>query len=118
MCIRDRSYFTQSARVLPVPELYHGSADTILNVVKRQTSETVALIAHNPGIAQFATRIVAAPARHPRFQDYPTAATAIIEFQTAWSSVESSGGRLAGFTVPRDLMAGEAESTLRPKARR
>ena len=67
-------------------------------------AETVLMIGHNPGIAEFAALMAAAPPAHPRFADYPTAATAVIEFPAdGWAGVAPGTGRVAAFTVPRDL---------------
>jgi phosphohistidine phosphatase len=85
--------------------LYHAGPDMILKVLRTATAPVVILIGHNPGLAEFAGRIVAAPPKHARFADYPTAATTVIDFDTArWADVGWHGGRVADFVVPRDLI--------------
>lgn len=87
------------------PALYHGSADTILNVIRTQAAPTLMVICHNPGIAEFAERIVSAPPEHSRFFDYPTAATTIISFDAkSWKEVDWSSGSVLDFVVPRELL--------------
>ena len=87
-----------------VPALYHAEANTILQQLKGAKARTVMVIGHNPGIGEFADRILAEPARHPRFIDYPTCATLIAEFPSdEWSSVGWGSGRVLDFVVPRDL---------------
>lgn len=88
-----------------VPALYHASADTILAVLRKSQEPVTMLIGHNPGLADFASRIVATPPAHPRFADYPTCATTVIGFDTArWADVGWGGGEVLDFTVPRDLL--------------
>ena len=93
-----------------LPQLYHGSAGTLLAVVNRAQAPTIAVIAHNPGIGDFASEIVRAAPAHPRFADYPTGATTVMDFdETSWSSVRPHSGTVVDFVVPRDLLdkAGE-----------
>ena len=76
----------------------------MLTVLQGATAETVMLIGHNPGIADFARRIVAAPVDHPRAEDYPTAATLIVEVDAPnWRDLRFAMGRARAFVVPRDL---------------
>ena len=97
--------FPPTATMQSVPALYHGSADTILNVLKTQSSATVMLIAHNPGIAEFAERALSTPVAHPKFHQYPTGATTLMSFDTdVWSAVSWGSGIAQDFTVPRDLL--------------
>ena len=95
----------ETATMESMPALYHAGSDIILGVLKAQTPPTVALIAHNPGIAEFAERIVKSPPKHPSFQRYPTAATMVIKFDEAsWSQIGWGQGKVLDFTVPRDLI--------------
>ncbi len=87
-----------------VPELYHASCDTILAVLRRASAGHVGLVAHNPGIALFATRIVRRRPDHPLFASYPTGATTVMTFDTAsWTDVSWHSGKVEDFIVPRDL---------------
>ncbi len=87
------------------PALYHASAASMLAVVHGAQSATLMLIGHNPGIADFAERIVSDAAEHPRFGDYPTCATAIIRFDAReWRDIDWETGEIADFVVPRDLL--------------
>ena len=100
------------AKILPdtttmksAPALYHGSSDMILNVIRTQSAPTLMVICHNPGIADFAERIVSRAPDHPRFFDYPTAATAVISFEVSnWRDVRWSSGTVLDFVVPRELL--------------
>ncbi|NKX45376.1 SixA phosphatase family protein [Roseicyclus persicicus] len=87
-----------------VPALYHAEAGEILGQLRRAEGRTVMVIGHNPGIGEFAHRIVEDPAEHPRFLDYPTCATLVAEFPgETWGDVDWWSGRVVDFVVPRDL---------------
>ncbi|SEW47376.1 phosphohistidine phosphatase [Cognatiyoonia koreensis] len=82
------------------PTLYHAAPDTILDLAMRQPDETIAVIAHNPGIAMAAHGLVRTRPRHSRFSDYPTCATTVIDFE---GDIRVNQGTCIDFTVPRDL---------------
>lgn len=86
------------------PTLYHASADTMLETLRSCAASPAMLIGHNPGIGEFAARILMQPPRHPRFRDYPTCATLVAEFDTDdWARVEFGTGRAVDFAIPADL---------------
>ena len=84
-----------------MPQLYHAAPDTMLEAVQRQTAKTIAVIGHNPGIGMLANALVAIAPKHPRFSDYPTCATTVIDFDGA---IGPGLGRCVDFVVPRDLI--------------
>ena len=87
------------------PALYHASAGSILAVLRGLSAPSAMIIGHNPGIAEFAERIVSAPVDHPRFSDFPTCATAVIAFErSAWRDVDWGEGTLLDFVLPRELL--------------
>ncbi|MDJ0638920.1 MAG: histidine phosphatase family protein [Paracoccaceae bacterium] len=95
----------ETATMESAPALYLASPDTILNVLKSQAAQSIMMIGHNPGIAEFAARIVSKPPDHPKFESYPTAAATIINFDiAAWSDVTWASGTVQGFVVPRELI--------------
>lgn len=60
---------------------------------------------HNPGLAAFAHSIVRHPPDHSRFDDFPTGATLIARFDIdRWADLTWSSGKVAEFTVPRELL--------------
>lgn len=86
-------------------ELYHASAGMMLEVLRGASGECVLMIGHNPGIADFAERIVSVPPGHPRFFDYPTCATLVADIpQAAWDAVEFGSARAVDFVIPRQLL--------------
>lgn len=87
------------------PALYHAGPDVMLAVLRHATGNTVMMIGHNPGIAEFAQRLVARAPLNPEFQRYPTGATLVTEFETDnWSDVAYGEGMTLDFIVPRELV--------------
>lgn len=88
----------------PLRKLYHASSTTLMKTVQAAKGNTIALVAHNPGIADFADKIVANAPNHDRFWDYPTGATLVCDMpENDWAEVVSHSGRVVDFIVPKDL---------------
>lgn len=86
------------------PRLYHAGPDQILSVIKKAQGQMLLLIAHNPGIAEFAQSMVEVAPKHTRFVDYPTGATLVVKLDiSAWSEASFGRGRVVDFLIPRDL---------------
>lgn len=94
-----------SAATTYLPEIYHASPDTLLELLQRAPeADCVLIVGHQPGIGGFAARLLATAPADPDFEDFPTAATAVIEFdQPTWTEVGWGSGRLVDFVVPRTL---------------
>ncbi|RYG92596.1 histidine phosphatase family protein [Loktanella sp. IMCC34160] len=85
--------------------LYHAPATRMLATLAMAGADTVLMVGHNPGIGDFASGLAATPPAHPRFHDYPTAATTIFDFDAdSWADVRPGTGRVVDFTTPRDLI--------------
>ncbi len=85
-------------------ELYLADAASLLAVLKKATGDCVLMVAHNPGIAWFASQAVSTPPEHSRFDDYPTGATLIVNFDVDdWEDVRLGSGTVSDFVIPRDL---------------
>ena len=85
--------------------LYHAAPDTILDLLQKETADTVAIIAHNPSIGMLANALVRIAPEHHRFSNYPTCATTIIDFDiNTWMMMERGSGTCVDFAVPRDLI--------------
>lgn len=93
-------------------DLYHASTDAMLRVLRGAgTAGCVLMVGHNPGIADFAERLLQVPADHPRFSDYPTCATLIADFDVdAWRDVRLGTGLAVAFAIPREILAAGAEN--------
>ncbi|WP_287865527.1 histidine phosphatase family protein [Tabrizicola sp.] len=111
--LRTRKTFSGIAPALPgtpvlelKPALYHAGPDVMMAVLRHATADVVMMIGHNPGIAEFAQRLVAHPPATPDFQRYPTGATLVVDFDAPdWASVGFGSGVAADFVVPREIVA-------------
>ncbi len=109
--LRTRKTWSGLAPALPgtpiltlKPALYHAGPDVMLAVLRHAQADTVMIIGHNPGIAEFAGRLVARPLVNPDFSRYPTGATLVADFDVAsWDKVEWGTGAAVDFVVPREL---------------
>ncbi|MEM7718439.1 MAG: histidine phosphatase family protein [Pseudomonadota bacterium] len=94
----------ETAEMKSAPAMYLADPSLVLNVLKSQTAPTIMMIGHNPGFALLSGQLVEAAPDHPKFKDYPTAATTVMEFTAmSWNEIELGTGRIVGFTVPKDL---------------
>ena len=81
--------------------LYHAGPDVMLAVLRHATGDCVMIIGHNPGIGEFAQRIVSRAPSTADFQKYPTAATLVVDFEIAdWSEASPGRGSVLDFFVP------------------
>ena len=88
------------------PALYNAASDTLLAVLRHAAAPTVMMIAHNPGIGEFARRILARAPSGPEFDHFPTGATLVAEFAAdGWSGVGYGSGACLDFIVPREVDA-------------
>lgn len=84
--------------------LYHAAPDTLLAYTRGSYAATHMIIGHNPGIAEFADRLVSNSPQHPRFADFPTCATLVVDCGSAdWRDVHWGMGRVLDFVTPHDL---------------
>jgi phosphohistidine phosphatase len=111
--LRTRKTFSGIAPALPgapvlelKPSLYHAGPDVMMAVLKHASADTVMMIGHNPGIAEFAGRLVAHPPVNPEFSRYPTGATMVVDFDVSdWGAVAFGSGVVVDFIVPREIVA-------------
>lgn len=88
------------------PALYHAAADVMLAVLKHAKADTVMMIGHNPGIAEFAARLVNVPPINPDFSRYPTGATLVVDFiADTWAEIAYGAGATVDFVIPREIDA-------------
>ena len=88
-----------------LPEIYHAPPDLLFAALRRAPDvATVLMLGHQPGIGGFARQLLAAVPGDADFAKYPTAATAVIEFDIQdWRHVDWESGKLRDFVVPRRL---------------
>lgn len=91
-----------------IDRLYLAEPAAMLDTLRAARADTVLMIGHNPGIADFAADLVAAPPAHPRFDDYPTGATLVADFAIEdWAALQVQSGDVMHFVIPRDLPGAE-----------
>lgn len=107
---RTQETWTRVAGLLaPVParseiRLYHADPAIMLKVLQGATGPTVAMVGHNPGIAEFAARMLRLAPDHAEFRRYPTAATLVADFPVDdWAELRPASGQMVDFIIPRDL---------------
>lgn len=111
--LRTRKTWSGIAPALPgtpvltlKPALYHAGPDVMLAVLKHAQADTIMMIGHNPGIAEFAQRLVARAPANPEFQRYPTGATLVASFEIDnWTDLQFGMGALRDFIVPKEIAA-------------
>ena len=86
--------------------LYHANPDVMLAHLRQSQGDTVLMLGHNPGIAEFAARLVRNAPDHPRFSDYPTCATLVADFSDDWKNVGWQSADVVDFAIPRELPDG------------
>ncbi len=111
--VRTRATFSGIAPALPgtpvlelKPALYHAGPDVMLAVLQNAKTDCVMIIGHNPGIAEFAERLVAHAPASPDFARYPTGATLVADFLIdSWADLAWGTGVVDDFIVPREMVA-------------
>ncbi len=109
--LRTRKTWSGIAPALPgtpildlKPALYHAGPDVMLAVLRHAAGDTVMMIGHNPGIAEFAHRLVTRAPLNGDFQKYPTGATLVADFAIdSWSDAAFGQAAPLDFIVPREL---------------
>lgn len=87
-------------------DLYHAEAPALLAHLQAAPAEaaTLLLLGHQPGIGELASRLLPEPPDDPEYLRYPTAGTAVIDFDVDdWTEAHWQEGRLFAFTTPRRL---------------
>ncbi|MEO6301083.1 MAG: histidine phosphatase family protein [Paracoccaceae bacterium] len=111
--LRTRKTWSGLAPALPgtpvlnlKPALYHAGPDVMLAVLRHATADCVMMIGHNPGIAEFAGRLVARAPVSSEFGRYPTGATLVCDFiAESWGEVGFGSGVTVDFIVPKEVVA-------------
>ena len=111
--LRTRKTWSGIAPALPgtavlelKPALYHAGADVMMAVLRHAKADTVMIIGHNPGIAEFAAKLVAQAPRNAEFQRYPTGATLVADFAVdSWEELGWGQGVVDDFIVPKEIAA-------------
>ena len=89
-----------ASRVAVTDDLYMANPDIFLSIVQLTDSnvDTLMLVAHNPGITQFAASLT----DDAGIDHMPTASVFVVRFDvTAWHEVETGTGRYVAFEYPK-----------------
>lgn len=96
MGLQAEAHFTRA--------LYLADPEAMRQVLSKARGQTVLMLSHNPGIAEFAHMLLQHPPDHDRFHDYPTCATTVIRFNIEnWADIQWHSGTVLGFVIPREL---------------
>ncbi|HLS58076.1 MAG TPA: histidine phosphatase family protein [Paracoccaceae bacterium] len=89
------------------PELYEAGPEVILRRIRQAPPvPALAVIGHNPGLAETARRLLAQAPSDPDFRKFPTASVAVIGTGSAdWSCLDWGMGRLLDFVTPKHILA-------------
>ncbi|SIO52845.1 phosphohistidine phosphatase [Rhodovulum sp. ES.010] len=86
------------------PALYHAGPERMLEVLNACAASPVLMLGHNPGIGDFARRILRKPPANDRFAAYPTCAALVAAFEgDDWSEVDFGTGHAIDFIVPKQI---------------
>jgi phosphohistidine phosphatase len=86
-------------------ELYHAEPAAMMEELRKAPAPSVMMVGHNPGTAFFAQGLVAALPGDARFERFPTAATAVIDFDAEdWGAVTWNTGQVTDLVFARDLI--------------
>jgi phosphohistidine phosphatase len=110
--LRTRKTWSGLAPALPgtpiltlKPALYHAGPDVMMAVLRHATEDCVMMIGHNPGIAEFASRLVARAPVNPDFGRYPTGATLVADFEIeSWAEADWGMAASHDFFIPREAV--------------
>jgi phosphohistidine phosphatase len=103
------SPYMPHCRVKYLDDLYLATTEQLLQIVhsaQRDDPPALMVIAHNPGLHELAWNLTGksnAADRRALGENLPTAAVAIIDFQTGWEDVALRGGTLKVFMTPKRL---------------
>ncbi|EDZ41108.1 MAG: histidine phosphatase family protein [Rhodobacteraceae bacterium] len=85
--------------------LYMASSDVLMKHVQKARADMLLIVAHNPGIGEFAERLAKIAPNNPRFFNYPSGATTVFTCDIAdWSALHFHQNTAAHFTTPHDLL--------------
>ncbi len=85
------------------PRVYEATVLGLLMLVRELPDgiATVAIVGHNPGLAELAVGLAAPPPQPP--VSFPTAAVAVLGLSGPWSLAGPGEARLLAFAVPADM---------------
>jgi phosphohistidine phosphatase len=85
------------------PRVYEATVLGLLMLVRElpDRDSVVAIVGHNPGLAELAVGLAAPPPQPPA--SFPTASVAVIGLSGEWSAAGPGEARVLAFAVPADM---------------
>ena len=85
--------------------LYLAEDRQMLEQLRTAEGQVVLMLGHNPGTCELAHRLVDTAPSHQRFEDYPTGATLVCDFDVDdWNDIGWHEGQPIDFVIPRELL--------------
>ena len=89
----------QTCKTAVLTELYLAESKSLLLAIQNIETNCLLVLAHNPGIGEFAVDVINTKPTHPHFFDYPPGATLVLDY-----NVQKGLVRVINFITPDDLM--------------
>jgi phosphohistidine phosphatase len=85
------------------PRVYEATVLGLLMLVRELPDDyrVVAIVGHNPGMAELVVGLAAPPPQPP--VSFPTAAVAVLGLPGSWSAAGPAEARLLSFAIPADM---------------
>lgn len=98
--------FATPPRIVADERIYNASAETLVRLIREtRDAKTILVVGHNPGLHEFALRLIASgdPATREHLNEkLPTSGLVVIDFAfDEWSRLRADSGRLETFVSPR-----------------
>lgn len=93
-------------------DLYMAMPEELIGAIQHAGDETdtLLLIAHNPGLELLAALLAGHPDDASQFEHFPTGAFVVFDFDIdSWRAITPGTGELVFYGKPRELMADETE---------
>lgn len=85
--------------------LYLAEMDVMARILQQQTADCVLMVAHNPGTAHLAERLLSNVPQQVEFGKFPTGGTLVIDFGiNSWQALPMGSGQMLHFITPRTLI--------------
>ena len=88
----------QTCKTVVLTELYLAECKSLLLAIQNIETNCLLVLAHNPGIGEFAVNVTGTEPAHPHFFDYPEGATLVLDYNANRGLV-----RVIDFITPDDL---------------
>jgi phosphohistidine phosphatase len=88
----------QKCPVSALPKLYLAEPEILMLEIQKVETECLLVLAHNPGLAELATKMASESPSHHQFFNYPPGATLVLEYNKKFDKI-----KVFDFITPDDL---------------